>query len=203
MMQKVRRLRLWNLGMMVCEQRRGNFLERKNWMELAVGQAQVSRIMDTNQYTQKYGLTLCQQEAHELMEKRTHTLMETKRVEFGDSILPAIIYEFCDSAYIHQSDYAETLSRLQEIFFYYKNETMDRVSDEELLHFMKEQFESICEGDLDYLAGTCLEIFSQAVRAGYRGHEQTVGKGIYEQFDKVPRWDRELYQKALRELFWG
>lgn len=167
-----------------------------------MGKAQTACILNTNQYTQKYGLTLSQEDAQELMERRKQTLQDTKRVEFGEGILPRIIYEFCDSAYISQSDYAETLARLQEIFFHYKNEMMDAMSDDELLHFMKEQFETICEGDLDYLAGTCLSVFSQAVRAGYRGYEKTEGKEVYGQFDEVPRWDRELYQEMLKELFW-
>lgn len=178
-------------------------MEEKHWMELALGQAQVSQLLDTNPYTQKYGLTLSREDAHELMERRKQTLAETKRVEFGPGILPKLIYEFCDSAYISQSDYVKTLSRLQEIFFHYKNELMDEVTDDELLHFMKEQFETICEGDLDYLAGTCLSIFAQAVRAGYREYAKSDGRGIYEQLDEVPRWDRELYQAKLKELFWG
>lgn len=178
-------------------------LETKNWMELVMEKAQLSGILNTNQYTQKYGLALSRKDAQELMERRKQTLRETRRVEFGEGILPRIIYEFCDSDYISQSDYAKTLARLQEIFFHYKNEMMDEISDDELLHFMKEQFETICGGDLDYLEGTCLSIFSQAVRAGYRGYEKTDGKGIYGQFDEVPRWDRELYQEMLKELFWG
>ena len=68
---------------------------------------------------------------------------------------------------------------------------------------MKEQFENVCFGDLDYLDGTCLEVFSQAVRAGYRGYRKTEGKGEYGQFDEVTRWDREIYLKTLKELFWG
>ena len=39
--------------------------------------------------------------------------------------------------------------------------------DDELLHLMKEQFDQICFGDLEYLEGTCLYHFSQAIRAGY------------------------------------
>lgn len=178
-------------------------METKNWMELVMEKAQLSSILNANQYTRKYGLALSRKDAQELMERRKQTLRETRRVEFGEGILPRIIYEFCDSDYISQSDYAKTLARLQEIFFHYKNEMMDEISDDELLHFMKEQFETICEGDLDYLEGTCLSIFSQAVRAGYRGYEKTDGKGIYGQFDEVPRWDRELYQEMLKELFWG
>ena len=171
-------------------------------MELMAGAALAPKLLAANEYTQKYGLTLSQEDAQYLVQKRRQTLAETRRVEFGQGILPALIYEFCDSAYIEQSDYAETLARLQDIFFHFKNELLDQVSDEELLHFMKEQFETICEGDLDYLAGTCLSIFSQAVRAGYRGYEETAGTGTYAQIDEVPRWDRELYQETLKELFW-
>ncbi len=67
---------------------------------------------------------------------------------------------------------------------------------------MKEQFEEKCFGDLDYLEGTCLLIFSQAVRAGYRGYKASEGRGEYEQFDEVSRWDYELYLETLKELLW-
>ena len=66
---------------------------------------------------------------------------------------------------------------------------------------MKEQFETICFGDLDYLEGTCLSIFSQAIRAGYRGYQASEGRGEASRFDEVKRWDRDLYMEALRELF--
>ena len=91
-------------------------------------------------------------------------------------------------------------SESQEIFYLYKNEIQDEISDEELLHFMREQFEEICFGDLDYLEGTCLNIFAQAVRAGYRGYLASEGRGEYGEFDEVKRWDPELYLEALREL---
>ena len=74
------------------------------------------------------------------------------------------------------------------LFYLYKNEMQDEISDDELLHFMKEQFEQTCFGDLDYLEGTCLNIFSQAIRAGYRGYMSTEGHGEYEAFDEVKRW---------------
>jgi len=129
-------------------------------------------------------------------------LMEQKRIEFGESILPRIIYEFCDSAFISQSNYVESLVRLQEIFFLYKNEMLDEISDEELLNFMKEQFETVCFGDFDYLESTCLDLFAQAVRAGYRGYQNTGGRGEFGKFDEVVRWDKELYLETLRDLCW-
>lgn len=176
-------------------------MESTNWLAL-LERAQIQKVMESNQYTEQYGLTLSEQDAEILAQERKSTLIEQKRVEFGESILPRIIYEFCDSAFISQSNYVESLTRLQEIFFLYKNEMLDEISDEELLNFMKEQFETVCFGDFDYLEGTCLDIFAQAVRAGYRGYQQTGGRGEYAEFDEVLRWDRELYLEVLRDLCW-
>ncbi len=176
-------------------------MESTNWMAL-LERAQIQKVMESNQYTEQYGLTLSAQDAEVLAQERKSTLMEQKRVEFGESILPRIIYEFCDSAFISQSNYVESLVRLQEIFFLYKNEMLDEISDEELLNFMKEQFETVCFGDFDYLEGTCLDIFAQAVRAGYRGYQKTGGRGEYAAFDEVSRWDKELYLETLRDLCW-
>lgn len=91
---------------------------------------------------------------------------------------------------------------LQEIFYEFKNESEDNLTDDELLSFMKEQFEDVCSGDVDYLEGTCLEIFTKAIRAGYEGYKKTGGYGEYGQFDEVPRWDKEMYFEVLKELFW-
>ena len=176
-------------------------MESTNWLAL-LERTQIQKVMESNQYTEQYGLTLSEQDAKILVQERKSTLIEQKRVEIGESILPRIIYEFCDSAFISQSNYVESLTRLQEIFFLYKNEMLDEISDEELLNFMKEQFETVCFGDFDYLEGTCLDIFAQAVRAGYRGYQQTGGRGEYAEFDEILRWDRELYLEVLRDLCW-
>ena len=178
-------------------------MEEKNWMELIDGNMQSQRILETNQYTEQFGLTLTMEDLKVLMEERRTVLKQEQRIEFGESILPEIIKKFCDSAYLTQDNYCDTLIRLQEIFFLFKNEMEDEITDEELLGFMREQFETVCFGDLDYLGGTCLEIFAQAVRAGYRNYIQTDGVGQFSQFDMVKRWDHELYLQALMELFEG
>lgn len=178
-------------------------MEEKNQMEIFLEQNQKAQLLKTNQYTAKYGLALSEEQVQMLVAERKKTLKEQRRVEFKESILPKIIYTFCDSAYIYQDNYAETLIRLQEIFFLYKNEMQDEISDDELLAFMKEQFETVCFGDLDYLEGTCLEIFGQAIRGGYRGYRQTEGREEYGQFDEVPRWDKELYLEICNRLCGG
>jgi len=174
----------------------------QDWMVLLQRENQLARIIDTNQAAEKYGLSLSEREAGLILEERCNALKEQKRVEFWEVITPQIIYEFCDSSFIDQYNYVDTIIRLQEIFYLYKNEMQDEITDAELLHFMKEQFEDICYGDLDYLEGTCLTIFSQAVRAGYRKYKDSQGYGEYADFDEVKRWDYELYLEALDNL-WG
>lgn len=174
----------------------------QNWLELMNRQMWLKQIQETNQYTEKYGLRLSETEAELLLTEKNHTLKAAGRIEFGQSILPQIIYAFCDSSFLSQDNYLDTLVRLQEIFFEYKNEMHDEISDEELLNFMREQFEDVCYGDLDYLESTCLEIFGEAIRAGYSGHIITHGKGDFSKIDIVQRWDKELYLQVLRELCW-
>lgn len=172
------------------------------WMVLFQQQNQLAKVIETNQASAQYGLVLTEQDARLILEERKNTLREQKRVEFGESIVPKIIYEFCDSDYIDQCHYVDTIIRLQEIFFLYKNEMLDEITDEELLHLMKEQYEQICFGDLDYLESTCLANFAQAVRAGYGGYKETQGYGEASRFDEVKRWDYDLYLEALKELCW-
>lgn len=173
-----------------------------NWLELMTGQVQLKQILSVNERTEQYGLVLSESDAALLLAERQKALRHEMRVEFGESILPKIIQTFCASQYITQVNYVETLVRLQEIFFLYKNEMSDEITDDELLNFMQEQFETICCGDLDYLEGTCLDIFAQAVRAGYRGFRENEGRSSFAQFDPVKRWDKELYLETLRDLIW-
>lgn len=175
-------------------------MDGQNWPALMNGQLWLNQVRETNRYSERFGLTLSEEDMELLFTERNLALKAEQRVEFGQSILPQIIYAFCDSSFLSQNNYVETLIRLQEIFYLYKNEMQDEITDEELIHFMREQFETVCYGDFDYLEGTCLNIFSQAIRAGYRGYQNTQGYGEFQKFDIVQRWDRRLYLEALREL---
>lgn len=151
---------------------------------------------------EKFGLSLSQEQAKELIAGRNASLKKYQRVEFGKGILDKLMYVFCDSQYIDQGNYAQVLESLQDIFYRFKNEAMDRLTDDELLEFMREQYENVCFGDLDYLENTCLERFSRAIRAGYDGCRKSGGKGEYGQFSEEQRWDSELYMDVLKEMFW-
>lgn len=165
------------------------------------GKAEIGKLLSCNKFTEKYGLTLTEKEAAELMVCRKKSLEKYRRVEFGSGILDKLVYAFCDSRYIDPDNYLEVLERLQDIFYEFKNETKDQVSDDELLTFMQEQFETVCMGDLDYLEETCLSRLAQAVRCGYRGYLSSQGRGEYEDLSEEQRWDKRLYYDALKDLF--
>ena len=139
---------------------------QNNYLQKLSENYQVGQILKTNETSKENGLTLTEEEAKALVAARGDTLREERRVEFGDSISPKLIRTFADSSFINQEDYAQTLARLQEIFFLYKNESMDMVSDDELLGIMKNAYENESGGDLEYLEGTALEDFARKVRAG-------------------------------------
>lgn len=160
-------------------------------------------LLACNDSTARFGLTLTAEDAAGLAAARNETLKRYERVELGRGMLDRLVLAFCDSQYINQEEYPDTLAALQEIFYKFKNESHDMLTDTELLNFMKEQFEEVCRGDLDYLADTSLERFTRAVRAGYRGHESSDGLGEYGRFSEEQGWDKELYLQVLCELCWS
>ncbi len=125
----------------------------------------VSAIKKTNEYTKRYGLCLTDQDIQELLVSRRECLAKQQRGEFGAGILDKIIFAFCDSEYIDQENYAETISRLQSIFYLYKNESMDELTDDELISIMRNAFDAECQGSLEYLEETFLDSFARKIRA--------------------------------------
>jgi hypothetical protein len=142
------------------------------------------RMLACNEKTAVYGLSLTEEEAGLLLAGRKTALKENRRVEFGEGILPDLMMAFCDSPYISQADYADTLARLQDMFYRFKNETDDKVPDEALITFMRKCFDEICFGSLDYLEGTCLARFARC-----------------ESLSEEVRWDFDLYWETLKENF--
>lgn len=119
-------------------------------------QIEITNIEKCNKITSRYGLVLSNKQILGLLEKRKETLKATGRVEFRGGVIEKIIKEFCDSPYINKENYESTLYELIDIFYEYKNETMDLITDDELIDFMKNSFDGICKGDIEYLAGTIM-----------------------------------------------
>ena len=119
-------------------------------------QVEIANIKKCNEITNKYDLVLSDNQISNLLERRKEILKETGRIEFREGIIDKLIKKFCDSPYINQENYVETLYELIEMFYKYKNETMDLITDDELIEFMKKSFDGIAGGDLEYLSGTVI-----------------------------------------------
>lgn len=116
----------------------------------------VAALTRCNEKTAPYGLRLTPEEMNQLARQRFTALDQTGRVEFGDGVLETLVAAFQDSPYLHQGAYAETVGALQDLFYHFKNESMDRLTDEILLQAMRVSFDR-AGGSLDYLGGTALE----------------------------------------------
>ena len=144
-----------------------DIMEEKELFELLCNSKnQIQKVIDCNQYTKKFSVSLSKKDVRALLEARKESLKEQERVEFGDSILPKIIFAFCDSPYVYQDNYKDTLESLQDIFYLYKNESMDEPTDDELIDYMKKEFNGVCQGSLEYLEYTSLEKFARDIRSG-------------------------------------
>lgn len=168
------------------------------------------KLLLCNNETKKYGLCLSVEDSKVLLVSRRISLAENNRIEFRETVLPALIYAFCNSAYINQNNYVETLKQLQEMFYLYKSESQDKLTDTELIDFMSKQFEEVCFGDLEYLQSTCLERFARAVRAGYQCNMQKRPRDEYTlheveneyyKLNEETRWDYEIFKMKLGDLF--
>lgn len=133
----------------------------ENSFELSVinknKQNEITKILECNKFLHKYGLQLSEKDVQGIEIKRLESLKTTGRLEFEEWIIERLIKEFCDSPYITQENFLDTIYELIDIFYYYKNETKDMVSDDELINFMKIYYDNLAQGDLEYLAGTIME----------------------------------------------
>lgn len=124
-----------------------------------------------NELTIKYGLTLTDEDIDELIKNRFKSLKDNGRIEFSKGILKKLVEAFCDSPYIMQDNYKDTIIELQECFYFFKNEAMDQISDDELIEFMKKYFDEQCQGSLEYLSGTNLEELCRNTRYGFKDYD--------------------------------
>lgn len=127
---------------------------------------EVEQLQKSNEYSRQYGLTLSQKEIQTLAEGHQKALKENGRVEFGEGVLRKLIRAFCGSPYLQQEEYSQTLFELQDLFYYFKGQAMERLTDDELIAAMRQIFDQPAQGSLDYLAGTGLEELCRQARGG-------------------------------------
>lgn len=137
-------------------------------IELTAQNAEVQlgaqQLIKCNSFLERYDMSLSAEQAQELTLRRYAALESTDRVEFGDGILPELLRKFCASPYLSQQELVQTAAQLQECFYYFKNESLDLLSDSELLSLMRQAFDGPAHGSVELLADTELEKLCRTAR---------------------------------------
>ncbi|AKN30269.1 hypothetical protein Ccar_05285 [Clostridium carboxidivorans P7] len=127
-------------------------------------------IIQCNESTREYGLKLSCEDVKEIINTRNIALEKSGRIEFNGQIISKIIEAFCDSPYISQYNYSDTINELVEIFYNYKNETLDYISDDELIEIMEDKFDNYCQGSLELLEGRVLYKIADNIKNGFKDY---------------------------------
>lgn len=123
-----------------------------------------------NDNTSEYKLSLSDSDIKRILSTRNQALSKNGRVEINSYVIENIIEAFADSPYIFQDNYADTIEGLVEVFYEYKNETMDCLSDDEMISVMKEFYDGYCNGSIELLEGKVLYRIAQNIRSGVKDY---------------------------------
>jgi len=123
----------------------------------------MSQLLELNEKTKQFGLTLFPDDIKQLMAARSEALRHYGRLELGIEATKEMIETFAESPFITQENFASTLHELQEIFYDLKNETEDKIGDVKLIGIMKDYFDHECGGSLELLRSK-LEEFAAEFR---------------------------------------
>lgn len=124
-------------------------------MLLSNQQLTINKILDLNKFTEKRGLLLNEKQAISLINNRNRCLKELGRIEIGSGTLEKIIYTFYTSSYIDKDNYLEILEELTNIFYLYQNEFDNKLTDEQIIEYIKKSYEEC--GTIELLEGLYLE----------------------------------------------
>ena len=145
--------------------------EQETGLLLMVREQFLSELHAANEKSARFGLKLSEKAMQALAQTRMRVLLGHGRVELGSSAVSAIVEAFCDSPYLQQEDYEETLAELLDAFYYFKNVSGERLADEELIAAMRAYFDTFA-GSIVGVTGTTLDAFCLARRFGLKEEEE-------------------------------
>lgn len=128
---------------------------------------QENEILDLNEKSQVYGLTLNKEDVKEIINSRDNILKNYGRIELDIGITKMIIENLYKSQYTDKDDYVYAINDLHEVFYYLKNETLDQISDIEIIDIIDEAYNN-CSGRIDIVQEKCEE-FAKSYRLKLRG----------------------------------
>lgn len=113
------------------------------------------QLLELNKYLTK-DIVLTKENVLELINNKNSALKEIGRIDLTNSILENIILTFTDSSFIDKNNYMYIFLSLTEIFLCYENIFSKKISSEELLKYLKDEFEKN-EGSIELISTISLE----------------------------------------------
>ncbi|XAM50939.1 hypothetical protein TVTCOM_10480 [Terrisporobacter vanillatitrophus] len=100
-----------------------------------------NEILKINEESSAYGLILTPEDVEEIIKSRGHSLKTYGRIDLNMDVTKKLINKIYTSQYTDKDDYVEIINDLQDIFYYLKNETLDEISDYEIIDIIVEFYE--------------------------------------------------------------
>ncbi|WP_227450421.1 DUF6323 family protein [Clostridioides sp. ES-S-0108-01] len=111
-----------------------------------------NELLETNIESRYYGLTLSESDVKDIITSRNDTLKGYGRIELDIKVTKQLIENIYTSQFTNMDDYLETINDMQEIFYYLKNETDDKICDDEIIERLYELYEKFA-GNIDNVKG--------------------------------------------------
>ncbi|MCI9977178.1 hypothetical protein JY742_13690 [Clostridioides difficile] len=111
-----------------------------------------NELLETNEESKAYGLALSESDVKDIITSRNYTLKGYGRIELDIKTTKQLIENIYKSQFTNINDYLETINDMQEIFYYLKNETDDKICDNEIIELLDELYEKF-SGNLDNVRG--------------------------------------------------
>lgn len=135
-----------------------NLSEILNSIQLSHMSKTVMELLSLNEKTKERGLVLTPNDVKTLVVFRNKVLRDHARVELDIGVLKELIEVFSTSPYMEREHYVETINELQEIFYYLRNETEDKIGDVKLIQRMNDFYNGPCAGSLELLKSKMEEL---------------------------------------------
>ena len=126
----------------------------------------IRELESCNRTLSRHGLSLSRHDVQALVVGRAEALQVSDRVEFGGGVSKELVLAFAGSPYVSQATFVQTVLELQELFYEFKNESLEQIPDEDLIAKMRSLFDDPAQGDLEYLAEALFEGLARHVREG-------------------------------------
>ena len=99
-----------------------------------------------------------------LIQTGKDSIREQDRIEFGKSATLKIVDKFMRSSYISQEVYAETIAGLIEVFYEVKEESLDILTDDEVIDIMFDFYENESGGSIEILQNRDMDYLCRKIR---------------------------------------